>query len=108
MTTETVPALVPVASSNLLAVGYDLARLTLYVAFKPDPRRPKPALYAYDDVPPAAHAALISANSKGSYLCSAIKGAYPYRRLPDLTEGDHHALTSPFAAVVALLGMETE
>ena len=108
MTNETVPALVPVASSNLLAVGYDPTSLTLYVAFKPDPRRPTPALYAYDGVPPAAHAALMAANSKGAYLCSAIKGVYPYRRLPDLSETDHHALTSPFAAVVALLGMEIE
>jgi hypothetical protein len=102
--TETVPTLVPVISSNLLAVGYDPASATLYVAFLPSPKRPAPALYAYDGVSSDVHVALMSANSKGAYLCSAIKGAYPYRRLPDLTETDYHALTSPFAAVAALLG----
>jgi hypothetical protein len=104
MTTGTVPTLVPVASSNLLAVGYNPATLTLYVAFRPSPKRPAPTLYAYDGVPPGVYMALVGAPSAGSYLCAAVKGAYPYRRLPDLSEADHHALTGPFAAVVALLG----
>lgn len=96
--------LVPVASSNLLAVGYDPDGTTLYVAFRPSPKRPAPALYAYDGVPAPVHAALMAAPSKGAYLCAAIKGVYPHRRLPDLSEGDYYALTGSFAAVAALLG----
>ena len=90
------PTLIPVTSSNLLAVGYDPAAATLYVAFRPSPKRPAPALYAYEGVPAPIHAALLAAPSAGAYLCSTIKGAYPYCRLPDLTEDD-----SPFAAVEA-------
>ena len=95
-------------SMALRTVGYDPDTLTLYVAFQPSPKRPNPALYAYDGVPAVAHDTLMNAPSAGAYLCAWVKGVYPYRRLPDLSEGDYHALTSPFATVVALLGMEVE
>jgi KTSC domain-containing protein len=67
--------MVPVESSNLLAVGYDEPTATLYVAFKGG------TLYAYDGVPPAAHTALMAAESKGKHLNAAVKGVYPYRKL---------------------------
>lgn len=72
-------AMTPVESSNLAAVGYDPAQRTLYVEFKGG------GLYAYADVPPATHAALMAAPSKGRYLNAEVKGAYAYQRL-DLVE----------------------
>ena len=92
MTTETVPTLTTVASSNLLAVGYDPARETLYVAFKPDPRRPNPALYAYADVPPEVSELLWDVHRRGGSVGSAFnehvkRAGFPYRRLPDLAAG---------------------
>ena len=82
MTPETVPPLVSVTSSNLAAIGYDPDTETLYVAFG----RPPAALtlYAYDNVPPAVHAALMAAPSHGTYLNAVIKAdpaRYPYRKL---------------------------
>ena len=82
------PILVPVTSSNLLAVGYDPAARTLYVAFRGTAR----SLYAYDDVPPHIAAALMTATSHGEYLNRVIKGAHPYRRLLPLTEAEYATL----------------
>ena len=81
----TMPALVPVSSSNLLAVSYDPATETLYVAFKAKPPA-LPALYAYEGVPTAIHAALMAAPSHGTYLNTVIKAdrtRYPYHKLED-------------------------
>ena len=87
------PILVPVTSSNLLAVGYDPAARTLYVAF----RGPARALYAFDDVPPHIAAALMTATSHGEYLNRVIKGAYHYWRLLPLTEAEYAALEATLA-----------
>jgi hypothetical protein len=67
--------LTPVNSSNVAAVGYDPATARLYVVFRGG------TLYAYEGVPPAVHAGLMAAPSKGRYLNDEIKGAYDYRRL---------------------------
>lgn len=95
--TEIIPTLTPVASSNILAVGYDPASETLYVAFRPDQRRPAPALYAYDgvsaDVPTLLWDVYRRGGSVGSAFGEYVKRAgFPYRRLPDLTPDDHRAL----------------
>ncbi|MEJ2792085.1 KTSC domain-containing protein [Iodobacter sp. LRB] len=68
--------LISVSSSNLKAVGYDPASQTLQIAFRNGGR------YEYYNVPPAIHAALMAASSKGAYFHARIKNAsYRYRKL---------------------------
>lgn len=70
-----IPPLVPVTSSNLLAVGYDAPSETLFVAFKGG------TVYAYLAVPATVHEELMAAPSKGSYLARGIKNHYRYVKL---------------------------
>ena len=66
--------LVPVASSNLRAIGYDTNTKTLQVAFCNN------SLYEYYAVPDSIHSGLMEAKSHGSYFDTHIKNAaYPYR-----------------------------
>lgn len=65
--------MVPVASSNLGEVGYEGGNL--YVRFRSG------GLYVYSGVPPATHAALMGAASKGSYLHRFVKPFHPCRRV---------------------------
>ena len=62
-------------SSALAAVGYDAATGTLLVRFRSG------EAYAYLDVPPEAHAALMTAPSKGRFFQAEIDPAYRYVRL---------------------------
>lgn len=64
--------LIPVSSSNLKAVGYELAANTLQIAFL------NGGLYEYYNVPASVHASLMAASSKGTYFDAHIKKA-PYR-----------------------------
>jgi hypothetical protein len=66
---------VPVTSSNLASIGYDEASLTLEIEFIGG------RVYQYFDVPPAAYAELISADSHGVYFCAYIRNNYRYARL---------------------------
>ena len=66
---------IPVASSNLASVGYHLETQTLEIEFNDG------SVYQYFDVPERIHETLIDASSKGSFLNSAIKGAYRYAKL---------------------------
>jgi hypothetical protein len=75
-------ALVPVASSNVEAVGYDAAARELHVRFKSGP-----TVYVYEGVAPEQHQALIAADSIGSHLHRHIKGRHGFRRI----EPDAHA-----------------
>lgn len=65
---------VPVASSNLISVGYDPGSQTLEVEFSSG------MIYQYFDVPEAHYHELLGAPSPGNYLAQNIKGTYRYAR----------------------------
>ena len=67
--------MVPVASSNLAAVGYDPETLTLQIAFHDG------SVYIYYDVSPAVYAGLLLAKSKGRYFRALIRDSYDYERV---------------------------
>lgn len=60
----------PVKSSNIRSVGYDAAAKRLAVEFSSG------TVYHYEDVPPEAHAALMSADSIGKHFGTAIRGKF--------------------------------
>jgi len=60
----------PVKSSNLKSVGYDPETETLEVEFKAG------TVYRYADVPAEVHAALMAAESVGSYYARNVRGKF--------------------------------
>ena len=64
-----------VASSNITSVGYDPATETLEVEFWSG------SVYQYYNVPENIYEQLKKANSKGRFLHTYIKNAYPYSRV---------------------------
>ena len=66
---------VAVRSSNIASIGFDSNSGTLEVEFRTG------AVYAYDGVPPAVHAGLMSAASHGKYLSANVKDRYTVRRI---------------------------
>ena len=71
----TTPAMTPVDSSNIDAIGYDEDERKLYVRFT------SARTYVYFDVSPDTHQELIQADSKGSYLNREIRHNYEYEEL---------------------------
>jgi len=69
------PEMIPVDSSNIESVGYDIGSRELHVLFLAN------RSYVYSDVPREVYEELLRAPSKGSYLNRAIKGVYAYREL---------------------------
>ena len=67
--------MIPVSSSNLVAIGYDEASSTLRVEFKTG------GTYDYYDVPQGEFDGLRTASSHGEYLARNIKGKYRYARV---------------------------
>jgi hypothetical protein len=65
---------VPVSSSNVASVGYEVLANTLEVEFL------NGSVYQYFDVPQSVHDAFLNAPSVGSYFASNIKGHYRYVR----------------------------
>ncbi|WP_316178171.1 KTSC domain-containing protein [Bradyrhizobium sp. SZCCHNRI1009] len=63
-----------VASSNIRSLGYDAASETLEVEFISG------SIYQYYNVSEALHEQLMQAPSKGQFLNSYIKNAYPFSR----------------------------
>jgi hypothetical protein len=63
----------PVASSNLISVGYDAANCTLEIEFRSG------KVYSYADVSPEAYKALVDASSVGKYFDAMIRGKYAYK-----------------------------
>ncbi len=63
--------LIPVDSSMIEALGYDVATQTLTVAYNSG------AVWEYEDVPPEIYQGLHDAESKGRYLRGYILGAFP-------------------------------
>ena len=65
----------PVASTNLLSIGYDAGSETLEVEFHSG------SVYQYYGVPEHIYEQLVGASSKGQYLNAYIKDHYPYSRI---------------------------
>lgn len=64
-----------VASSNVSSIGYDPATETLEVEFWSG------WVYQYYNIPENVYEQLIKASSKGRFLHTQIKNAYPYSRV---------------------------
>ncbi len=64
-----------VASSNIASIGYDAGTETLDVEFLSG------AIYQYYNVPQNMYEQLMQAGSKGRFLNTYIKNAYPYSRV---------------------------
>lgn len=71
-----------VESTTLSKIAYDDIHSLLQLEFR------SRSVYQYFDVPPAVHAALLDAPSKGTYFNQTIRGRYRYTRV---TEGDASA-----------------
>lgn len=65
----------PVASSNIASIGYDLGSETLEVEFT------NGSIYQYFNVPSGLNEQLMTAPSKGQFLNTYIRNAYPYSRV---------------------------
>jgi hypothetical protein len=73
-------ALIPVASSQIAAVGYDSITRKLVMRFRGSGRGQQP-IYSYDGVPAEIAAELVAAGSPGSYFHQHIRQrGYPFRR----------------------------
>ncbi|MCX0399576.1 KTSC domain-containing protein [Clostridium perfringens] len=66
--------MIPVSSSNLVAVGYDSSTATLRVAFHS-------GVYDYYNVPQNIFEGLLNASSKGKYHHAFIKNSYRYSQV---------------------------
>ena len=64
-----------VTSSNVSSVGYDPQTQTLEVEFLSG------AVYQYYGVPDHIYSEMMSAGSKGRFLHTYIRNAYPYSRV---------------------------
>ena len=63
------------ASSNISSIGYDAGTETLEIEFLSG------SIYQYYNVPQNMYDQLIQAGSKGRFLNTYIKNAYPYSRV---------------------------
>ena len=72
------PDLIPLRSSLVIEAGYDgeARELTIRLAGKLH------GVYMYFLVPHSVFRGLIESESPGRYFNQAIKGVYPYRRVP--------------------------
>jgi hypothetical protein len=66
---------IPVTSSTISRVRYDERTLTLEIEFIGG------RVYQYFDVPPQIYQSFISADSKGRFLHSQLKGHFRYVRV---------------------------
>ena len=67
--------MMPVSSSNVVALGYDSANQIVYVQFVDN------RLYIYKNVPEWDYQGLVNAPSIGSYLHRNFKNVYAYERI---------------------------
>lgn len=65
----------PVASSNIVSLGYDEATQTLEIEFTSG------MIYQYYNVTTALMEQMMQAPSKGQFLNTYIKNAHPYSRV---------------------------
>ena len=66
---------IPVTSSVIRAIGYESDSQTLELEFNYG------AIYQYMEVSQSEHEGMMSADSKGTYLNTNIKGHYPFTKL---------------------------
>ena len=66
--------MIPVSSSNLVSVGYDMSTSTLRIKFHS-------GMYDYYNVPEDVFEGLLNASSKGKYHHAYIKNSYRYRKV---------------------------
>ncbi len=66
---------IPVSSTNVASIGYDVDTQVLEVEFV------NGGVYQYMNVPQEAFDEFQSASSKGTYLAQNIKNRYPYTRV---------------------------
>lgn len=64
-----------VPSTNVVSIGYDEATETLEVEFLSG------SIYQYYNVPISIYEQMMQAGSKGKFLNTYIKNAYPYSRV---------------------------
>jgi hypothetical protein len=69
------PDMIPVSSSNVSEIGYDVESQIVYVRYL------NGSLYIYKGVPEADFEGLKNASSVGSYLHRNYKNVYPYERI---------------------------
>ncbi len=67
--------LLPVISTSISDIGYDIGVQTLYVRFN------NGFTYQYGNVPPQVYSTLMNSESIGAYFNRNIRGRYPYRRI---------------------------
>jgi KTSC domain len=80
-----IPQMHAVESRSVAKIGYDPAAEAAYVEFHGG------GLYAYHGVPPSVYDELLSADSKGTFVNTAIKPRYSVRKVRlalDRTDGD--------------------
>jgi hypothetical protein len=65
----------PVASSNIISIGYDAESETLEVEFQ------NGVIYQYYNVPQSIYDAFIGAPSKGQFLAYQIRDRFPFSRV---------------------------
>lgn len=65
----------PVASSNVVSIGYDSSSQTLEVEFS------KSGIYQYYNVPEAIYEQLMAASSIGGFLNTNIKNSFSYSKI---------------------------
>jgi hypothetical protein len=73
--TRTAPATVPLASTLLASVTYDIGASRLTLVFCDG------AVYLYFAVPEAIHQGLLAADSKGVFFNCQIRTRFRYKRL---------------------------
>lgn len=66
--------MIPVSSSNLVAIGYDSNTATLRIVFHS-------GVYDYYNVPQNVFEGLLNASSKGKYHHAFIKNSYSYSKV---------------------------
>lgn len=67
----------PIKSSNIKAVGYDPATLTMQVEFHGSEEP-----YLIENVPAALHGQMLKAPSPGGFYHSFIKNRFPTKKMP--------------------------
>ena len=65
----------PIASSNIVSVGYDPRSETLEVEFTSG------SVYQYYNLPQSVYDAFLAAPSAGQFFAYQIKNAFPYSRV---------------------------
>ena len=66
---------IAVKSRDIAIVGYEIATLTLEIAFR------RGGVYHYSGVPVEIYQGLLSASSQGKYFEDRIKHKFPYQKI---------------------------